>query len=197
MNTWKLWGELPSARSREEIRSQSLDGWKVWRHPWNRCNEPGIVVPDSEALGIFHHAPTFWVENEQHRMKFAVVYLDNGARRFFVPADSKDEGAFDARTPRYEGFWRSSLNAEESLPWPEPDSAWLDRAAFLQALRRVETTARKFVSAGFSLCRLCGTRNGNESFQADIWEWPEGFRHYVAEHQVRPTPDFESFVLGR
>jgi hypothetical protein len=29
------------------------------------------------------------------------------------------------------------------------------------------------------------------------WEWPEGFRHYVADHCVRPSVAFEHFVRER
>src|SRR5690242_19943025 len=112
MSMWRLLGELPQARTREEIRSQSLNGWIVWQHPWNPCNEPDIVVPDSEVLSTFHHAKNYWVERDGHAMKFALVHLESGARRFFVPADSREEGAFQARISRYEGFWRSTPNAE-------------------------------------------------------------------------------------
>ena len=169
----------------------------VWQRPWNRCDEPNIVVPDAEVTNTFHHAPTYWVEHEGHEMKFAVVHLDSGVRRFFVPADSLDERAFEARTPQYEGFWRSSPNGDEDLPWPQPDVTWQKRIVFLEALDRVEALAQKIPYRGFSHCRLCGIGNGNKSLRLDIWEWPEGFRHYVAEHQVRPTPTFEAFVMHR
>ncbi len=194
MSTWRLLGELPQARTQEEIRAQSLDGWNPWQHRWKPSEEPGIVVPDSEHLGRFRHAPAYWVEHEGKVTKFAVDCLECGAWRFFVPAAPSTKGAFEARAPRYEGFWRSSSHADESLPWPEPDAEWPQRAAFLDMLDRAEAEAQSVSYRGFSHCRLCGCRNGSQSFRLDVWEWPAGFRHYVAEHKVRPSPEFELFV---
>ena len=194
MPIWRLLGDLSQARTREEIRIQSLDGWSPWQHPWNRCEEPGIVVPDPEEPKCFRHAPIYWVKHDAKVIKFAAYCLECGVWRFFVPAASTEEGAFEARTPRYEGFWRSSLHADEDLPWPQPDAKWPQRAAFLEALDRAEAEAERVLFRGFSLCRVCGGQNGSESFQLDVWEWPSGFRHYVADHEVRPSPQFDRFV---
>jgi hypothetical protein len=102
---------------------------------------------------------------------------------------------YEARTAsRHEGFWRSSLHADENLPWPQPDAKWPRRAAFLEMLDRAEAEAQRGYSRGWSCCRICRCRNGTMTFRLDVWEWPEGFRHYVAEHEVRPSPEFELFV---
>src|SRR5579863_8394215 len=97
MSSWRVLGNLHQATSREEIRSQSLDGWNPWQHPWNRCLEPGIVVPDEQDSNRFHHAPTYWVEDQGKKVKFAVVHVDDNAWRFFVPATATETSAFDAR----------------------------------------------------------------------------------------------------
>jgi hypothetical protein len=194
MSTWRLLGDLSRAGTREEIRAQSLDGWSPWQHSWNRSEGPGIVVPDHDDLKRFRHAPTYWVEHDGKVIKFAVDHLQCGAWRFFVPAASTEQGAFEARTPRYEGFWRSSQQADENLPWPQPETKWPERAAFLKRLDRAEAEAQSISYRGYSPCRICGSRNGSQSFQLDVWEWPSGFRHYVAEHEVRPSPEFELFV---
>ena len=174
-STWRLLGDLPQARTREEIRTQSLDGWSPWQHPWNRCDEPYIVVPDSEGLRRFRHAPTYWVKHNGKVIKFAVDQLECGEWRFFVPAASTEEGAFEVRIPRYEGFWRSSSHADENLPWPQPEANGLQRATFLEALDRAETEAQRVSYCGFSHCRVCGCENGSQSFRLDVWEWPSGF----------------------
>jgi hypothetical protein len=194
MSTWRLLGDLPKARTREEIRTQSLDGWSPWQHPWKRCQEPEIVVPDSEDSKRFRHATTYCVEHEGKVIKFAVDHQECGALRFFVPATSTEEGAFETRIPRYEGFWRSSLHVDENLPWPHPEAKWPQRAAFLEVLDRAEAEAQRVSYRGFSHCRVCGSRNGSQSFRLDVWEWPQGFRHYVGDHEVRPSPEFELFV---
>jgi hypothetical protein len=194
MSTWRLLGDLPQATTREEIRAQSFDGWSPWQHDWKECEYHGIVVPDSEDSKRFRHVPTCWVEHDGKVIKFAVDYLGCGVWRFFVPATSTEEGAFEARTARYEGFWRCSLHADENLPWPQPEAKWPRRAAFLEMLDRVEAEAQRVYYRGFSPCRICRCDNGTQIFRLDVWEWPEGFRHYVAEHEVRPSPEFELFV---
>jgi hypothetical protein len=103
-----------------------------------------------------------------------VDYLGRGVWRFFVPAVSLEEGAFEARTARYEGFWRSSSHADENMPWPEPDAKWPQRAPFLEMLDRAEAEAQRVHYRGLSRCRLCGCLNGSQSFRLDVWEWPQG-----------------------
>lgn len=98
---------------------------------------------------------------------------------------------------RYEGFWRSTKDANENLPWPEPDLIWAQKLAFLEAFDRAEEIAEKVPASGYSYCRLCGCRNGSQQLLLDGWQWPEGFRHYVAVHQIRPSLEFESFIQNR
>ena len=195
MTVWRLLGELPQAKSREEIRAQSLNGWNPWQHAWSRSEEPDIVVPDAEDATRFRHAQTYWVKHEERVLKFAVDYLESGGRRFFIPAKAMERDAFEARRVRHEGFWKASLDSAENLPWPQPDPSWLQRSAFLEALDRIEAEVYKVSYRGFSHCRICGRGNGTQSFRLEVWEWPEGFRHYISDHEVRPTSDFELFVL--
>lgn len=98
---------------------------------------------------------------------------------------------------RGEGFWRDSFDAPGELPWPEPDPGWDGRPAFVEALDRVELCAEMIAAAGFSRCRLCQSPNGTVEFVLNGWAWPSGFRHYVAEHGIRPSKEFEEFVVER
>jgi|SRR5882724_3178762 len=194
MSTWRLLGDLPQAKTREGLRDQSLDGWNPWQHHWKQREEPDIVVPDPEDSKRFHHATTYWVEHDGKVFNFAADYLESGIWRFFVPAAPTDKGAFEARIPRYEGFWRSSIHSDVNLPWPQPEANWPERAAFLEMLDRAETEAQRVSYRGFSYCRVCACKNGSQSFQLDVWEWPSGFRHYMAEHGVRANREFELFI---
>jgi hypothetical protein len=54
--------------------------------------------------------------------------------------------------------------------------------------------AKKITCFGYSYCRLCGCENGSESFSLENWEWPQGFRHYLVDHLVRPSPEFDLFI---
>jgi hypothetical protein len=103
---------------------------------------------------------------------------------------------FDVK-PLYEGHWRASYDGESDLPWPQPELDWADWAAFLDALDSAEARAERIAYRGFSHCRICGCMNGSEAFRLAEWEWPAGFRHYVADHCVRPSREFEAFVVDR
>lgn len=61
---------------------------------------------------------------------------------------------------------------------------------------------------GSSWCRCCsvvsedGQRgvqvsNGHREFRIEDWCWPEGFMHYVKEHNVEPPEDFKQWVLAK
>lgn len=97
---------------------------------------------------------------------------------------------------REEGFWRRSPDEASPLPWPTADVVWPNQAQFLVKLDELETVASAIDYMGYSFCRLCGRENGASEFIAGGFVWPEGLRHYVADHGVRPSRDFELFVLG-
>lgn len=114
--------------------------------------------------------------------------------RYYLP--TAPGAGFCAKKPVYEGHWRASFDEVSELPWPIPDPSWMKRSEFLQKLDAVESVADGIEYRGISLCRLCGQENGHRAFRLDRWEWPSGFRHYVAEHGVRPSEAFESFIGG-
>lgn len=93
---------------------------------------------------------------------------------------------------RVEGYWKGRVTPD--LPMPIPDIAWAGRDAFLTRLDAVERIAPERHTKGFSLCRLCGEANGSSEYRMGGWRWPEGLRHYLADHGVRPSADFEAFV---
>jgi hypothetical protein len=109
-----------------------------------------------------------------------------------VPPNIKD--IFNKPGRKREGYWRQSIDEKSKLPWPTPDEAWAGRDKFLCALERAESFAAKDYYMGYSQCRICKGSNGTKSHRLGGWDWPEGFRHYVAEHGVRPTAEFEEFI---
>ncbi len=100
-----------------------------------------------------------------------------------------------------EGFWRSSK--EPNLPMPvESEQRWLGQDAFLLALALVESdqSTRGAVYRRYRRCLCCGHNTGCKTRELSWgrgfeWHWPEGFRHYVAMHNVRPSLAFEEFIL--
>jgi len=95
-----------------------------------------------------------------------------------------------------EGYWRQSESEMSPLPWPTPDPGWSRRKEFLGKLEDLEVTSFHMDFMGYSRCRLCGRDNGASEFKASGWIWPEGYRHYIADHGVRPSVGFEEFILG-
>lgn len=99
-----------------------------------------------------------------------------------------------------EGFWAGPHVKEENLPSPVPDpdfDEWKDREKFLHRLDVVEEhLARQVSYRGWSNCRLCGCNNGSKEYTYNAWTWPEGFRHYITAHRVRPSKGFEAMILN-
>lgn len=114
--------------------------------------------------------------------------------RLYVPTTTGT--GFLTESPLYEGHWRSSVHESSELPWPQPEPEWTERAAFLAHLDRVEAVVPRTIYRGLSMCRLCAQRNGTEAFRSARWEWPAGFRHYIAEHDVRPSMEFTDFITN-
>lgn len=94
-----------------------------------------------------------------------------------------------------EGFWYSKY--EPLLPIPLPlEKSWKGKKDFLENLKKKESKARTARYKGWSTCRICGVNNGSEEFSSDGWIWPQGFAHYVKEHNVRPSLAFQEFICG-
>jgi hypothetical protein len=93
-----------------------------------------------------------------------------------------------------EGFWRRHETEDSPLPWPAPDPHWQCPPGFLQKLDALEAVSTHIDWMGSSTCRLCGKPNGHSDFKAGQWLWPQGYRHYIADHRVRPSPAFEAFI---
>jgi len=98
------------------------------------------------------------------------------------------------------GFWYSK--DEPKLPMPvqqEPDSEWVKKdkpASFAKLLIAVEKVARCVGYKGSSRCRICDKRNGSMEFGYKGWVWPEGYMHYIRDHNVKPPAKFIQFVVS-
>jgi len=105
-----------------------------------------------------------------------------------------------------EGFWWSTH--EPHLPKPIALSyKWTGRKEFLRALSQIESSIENYSlgkvnhQKGSSRCRLCEEHpmNGSAEYElnclGNTWRWPEGLRHYVSVHNVRPSLAFQEFIL--
>lgn len=93
-----------------------------------------------------------------------------------------------------EGYWYSAQSPH--LPHPIARTRqFKGKTEFLAALDAVEAKARKRQFKGFSICRVCDCANGSADHSYKEWEWPSGYRHYVAKHNVEPTAEFRTFIM--
>lgn len=94
-----------------------------------------------------------------------------------------------------EGFWYSK--DEPDLPMPVENSIDPElKQAFLSALQEIQKQAEQEHYMGWSDCRLCDKMNGSRELYFMGWKWPEGYIHYIQDHNVAPTKEFHDFVVG-
>lgn len=105
-----------------------------------------------------------------------------------------------------EGYWKNP-HVPSSYPMPIENSFEKNlQIDFLKKLSFIEDMiinkkhpksipqSQKMSFMGYSFCRCCGQKNGNKEFLFNGWAWPEGLRHYIEVHQVRPSEEFETFI---
>jgi hypothetical protein len=108
-----------------------------------------------------------------------------------------------------EGFWKGYGEAE-FLPMPVANKQpWQGQDIFLKALCQLEDKLTKayenrdpnsysHINAyrGWSTCRICDIHNGSREFDYNGYVWPQGFRHYIKDHNVKPTDGFIQMILA-
>lgn len=101
-----------------------------------------------------------------------------------------------------EGFFRSSDDdSTYNLPVANQRAkVWKGKKIFLEALALIEARAETKSYKGWSTCRCCGEENGSQEFKFEKfglrWVWPEGYYHYVEEHNIRPGLAFQEFIIA-
>ena len=96
---------------------------------------------------------------------------------------------------RIEGYWYSKFTPQYPMPVARAEP-WEGQAEFLVKLAKKEARAGKTQYRGMSTCRCCKQFNGSSEYHTDKWAWPSGLRHYIEEHNVKPSDDFIKFVMG-
>ena len=197
MSEWLFVGTCPMFQGPvPDSESISIGGLNPWRYQWQtlRGGKP-IILPDPLSSLRKHWLKVYEIEKDGLRVTFAGGCIAEGLSVFYIPACLGDSGALVAKEPEYEGYWWATFEDTSALPWPLPDPSWTAREAFLGTLDDVEAKAERVVYRGLSNCRLCGCRNGREGLRLSGWEWPAGYRHYIADHEVCPSVAFEILVL--
>jgi hypothetical protein len=91
------------------------------------------------------------------------------------------------------GFWRSSdgKNFKDCPTIQEyTDYHWYgkEKENVIKYLSLKHTVDGAYM--GYSNCRVCGKINGNEEYTDGKYVWPEGYLHYITEHNVIPPYSF-------
>jgi hypothetical protein len=128
-----------------------------------------------------------------------------------IKKESKEEN-------RKEGYWKdtsdtyNNQNAFWHKTYPMPQRNTINQTIkneFLEKLDSVEKymIKNKKYSAfmGSSYCRLadydkCTKKDRNGSIEyvdsSNNWAWPEGYKHYIVEHNVSPTNEFYEYIMS-
>jgi len=115
---------------------------------------------------------------------------------------------------KLEGFWYSEFEPE--FPFPEEHkSDWVTidflfkliclESKLLDEYKKIVTIANNGgiykpthceSYRGSSSCRICKCQNGSREFTYGGFCWPEGFRHYIECHKIKPSDEFIEMILG-
>ena len=92
------------------------------------------------------------------------------------------------------GYWRKHQDEHSDLPWPEegrlsPEAKKLV-ADYLQSGREHAAWM------GQSKCRICGCYNGSTCRTDGEFVYPEGYAHYILDHNIMPDIRLLSKVLA-
>lgn len=108
---------------------------------------------------------------------------------------------------KYEGYWaltngvvEGSVNKmpwEENYPWPESRTTKCNYE-LITRLKNIFIKAPQESYFGFSKCRFCHKENGCSEYlliKENIkYIVPDGYLHYLEEHNVHPSEEFLQFI---
>lgn len=91
---------------------------------------------------------------------------------------------------KFIGFWKGHGN----WPMPVKNSAKFDQTKIINKIKEIQKIGRVINYRGHSGCRLCGKMNGSKEYAIDHYVWPEGYLHYLKDHNVAVDKEFGEYV---
>jgi hypothetical protein len=94
------------------------------------------------------------------------------------------------------GYWHDPSRPDDGLPVAQDhvDTTWDSRERDLVVdyvlCADVLTQWR-----GVSACRFCGKFVGSKCLTDKVYQWPEGYVHYLQEHGVKPPQEFIDHII--
>ena len=92
------------------------------------------------------------------------------------------------------GYWRRTKDSTENLPWPEEGHLPQDIKELIFRHLMGGTITSHWM--GWSTCRVCGKMNGSVCMTDGEFEYPEGYAHYILDHNIQPDSELLSKVLS-
>ncbi|MBL0745979.1 hypothetical protein [Nocardioides baculatus] len=95
------------------------------------------------------------------------------------------------------GYWKSEQQPQLPDPRRFVDPSWdRDERDLVAGYLRGGLPVVHMM--GHSPCRMCSSQqNGVSELTNGGYLWPEGFAHYVADHEVRLPDEFVQHAIGR
>lgn len=94
------------------------------------------------------------------------------------------------------GYWRSEEQPELPRPKFFVDSTW-NKSEREQVASYLDGCATANKYKGPSTCRFCKKQIGTCDKTDGVYIWPEGFSHYLREHNVKPFGKFIHYILTK
>ena len=118
---------------------------------------------------------------------------------------AEDPNSIDGRIAI--GYWHETKQGSSSSVYDAIDKDWdkderqmvLDylKLASMSAVEEQPSGGGPTVLAswrGLSMCRICDQVNGNQCHGDAIYNWPQGYGHYIEKHNVKPPQKFIDHV---
>lgn len=101
---------------------------------------------------------------------------------------------------KIEGYWYECDRYDrtgEKYPMPVANTIDLSiKKDFIEKLKQIQKISHEIHYRGFSGCRICNCLNGTFEYEYEDWVWPEGYLHYIQDHNVAPTKEFYDFIMN-
>jgi hypothetical protein len=198
-------GRLPAGfkEMTKALRMKKDRGFSICRI-CKKQNGYGTYIHRSQTTGKTYRMP----EGFAHYISAHKVAVPPQLREMLA-AFKADQGTSTAKKPKAvkpapvettgrmrEGFYYSK--AQPNLPMPVARAKkWPGQDAFVAKLKKVQGRGTPGRTKGLAPCRICKKGNGSGTYSKGKWSWPEGFIHYVVDHNVKPKQAFIDFIMNR
>ena len=92
------------------------------------------------------------------------------------------------------GYWRQTeKDFIGNLPWPKEGRLPMETKKLLTEY--LMKGKQHSVWKGYSRCRICGKMNGTACLTDGEFIYPDGYAHYILEHNIEPDLDLLAKVL--